>query len=167
MEIHPLDELRRAHRQATFIGMAMISSLIIYVIIVEFMEIDIKGMAAPVIVEILRFLFFGLAFVEFFVIRFLRKQLLSSKGVTASSSNQKSVFSPMVQKLFSLAIIIYALCESVAIYGLILFLIGGSRFDFYTFLILSLIYFVIYFPRYTQWEEWLKTVDESSGTHSI
>ena len=30
----------------------MISSLIIYVIIVEFMKIDIKGMAAPVIVEI-------------------------------------------------------------------------------------------------------------------
>jgi hypothetical protein len=52
MEIHPFDELKRAHRQATFIGMAMISSLIIYVIIVEFMKIDIKGMAAPVIVEI-------------------------------------------------------------------------------------------------------------------
>ena len=45
MEIHPFDELKRAHRQATFIGMAMISSLIIYVIIVEFMKIDIKGMA--------------------------------------------------------------------------------------------------------------------------
>jgi len=52
MEMSPKDELKRAHRQATFIGMAMISSLIIYVIIVEFMKIDIKGMAAPVIVEI-------------------------------------------------------------------------------------------------------------------
>jgi hypothetical protein len=49
MEMSPKDELKRAHRQATFIGMAMISSLIIYVIIVEFMKIDIKGMAAPVI----------------------------------------------------------------------------------------------------------------------
>jgi hypothetical protein len=52
MEMSPKDELERAHRQATFIGMAMISSLIIYVIIVEFMKIDTKGMAAPVIVEI-------------------------------------------------------------------------------------------------------------------
>ena len=52
MEIHPFDELKRAHRQATFIGMAMISSLIIYVIIVEFMKINTKGMTAPVIVEI-------------------------------------------------------------------------------------------------------------------
>ncbi len=33
MEMSPKDELKRAHRQATFIGMAMISSLIIYVII--------------------------------------------------------------------------------------------------------------------------------------
>jgi len=33
MAMSPKDELERAHRQATFIGMAMISSLIIYVII--------------------------------------------------------------------------------------------------------------------------------------
>jgi len=52
MEMSPKDELKRAHRQATFIGMAMVSSLIIYVIMVEFIKIDTKGMAAPVIVEI-------------------------------------------------------------------------------------------------------------------
>jgi hypothetical protein len=50
----------------------------------------------------------------------------------------------------------YALCESIAIYGLILFLIGGRRFDFYSLVILSLIFFAVTFPRYAQWEEWLK-----------
>jgi hypothetical protein len=64
-------------------------------------------------------------------------------------------------------VITYALCESIAIYGLILFLIGGSRFDFYTFLILSLIYFAAYFPRHHQWEEWVKAVYERTGIHSI
>ena len=167
MEIHPFDELKGAHRKATFVGMAMIFSLIIYVILVEFMKVDIKGNTAPVIVEILRFLFFGLAFVEFFVIRFLRKQLLPLKGVTESSSNRPQAFSPIIQKLFMATIITYALCESIAIYGLILFLIGGSRFDFYIFLILSLIYFAVYFPRYSRWEDWLKAVYANSGIQSI
>jgi len=167
MEVNPFDALKKSHRQATLIGLAMISSLFIYVIVVESIKCYFQGMAPLFIVEILRYLFFGLAFVEFFLIRFLRKRLLSFNAGTGDLSNQEEARSPMVQRLLIVTIISYALCESVAIYGLILFFIGGSRLDFYTFLILSLIYFAAYFPRYNGWEEWWERAHERAGFHSI
>ncbi len=63
--------------------------------------------------------------------------------------------SSKIQKLFSATIITYALCESVAIFGLVLFLTGGETFDFYLFIALSLTFFAVHFPRYGQWEEYL------------
>lgn len=64
--------------------------------------------------------------------------------------------SPEIQRLTSAAIISYALCESTAIYGFALFLLNGSHTDFYAFFIISIICFGRYFPRYSQWEEYVK-----------
>jgi hypothetical protein len=97
------------------------------------------------VVDLLRYLFFTIAIVEFIFIRFLRSHMISGPSSPAK-----------IQKLFSMTIITYALCESIAIYGLLLFFVGGKRFDFYSLMILSLIFFAVYFPRYPQWKEWLK-----------
>jgi F0F1-type ATP synthase membrane subunit c/vacuolar-type H+-ATPase subunit K len=166
MGVSPFDALKKAHRQATLIGVAMISSLFIYVIVVESIKSYFQGITPLFIVEILRYLLFGLAFVEFFLIGFLRKRLLSFNTGVGGPSNQEEARSP-IQRLLIVTIISYALCESVAIYGVILFLIGGSRLDFYIFLILSLIYFAVYFPRYNRWEEWSKRAHERVGIHSL
>jgi F0F1-type ATP synthase membrane subunit c/vacuolar-type H+-ATPase subunit K len=139
------EEIKRRYRLATIIGIAMISSLVIYALIVEFIKVNINIILPSSVVDLLRYLFFTIAIVEFIFIRFLRSQMVS--GVPSPAK---------IQKLFNMTIITYALCESIAIYGLILFLIGGRRFDFYSLMILSLIFFAIYFPRYAQWEEWLK-----------
>jgi F0F1-type ATP synthase membrane subunit c/vacuolar-type H+-ATPase subunit K len=132
---------------AKIVGIAMISSLFIYALIVEVIKgnVTININMPSSMVDLLRYVFFGMAIVEFLLIRFLRRYMVSGAPSQAK-----------IQKLFSLSILTYALCESVAIYGLILFLIGGKRFDFYSLMILSLIFFAITFPRYAQWEEWLK-----------
>jgi F0F1-type ATP synthase membrane subunit c/vacuolar-type H+-ATPase subunit K len=142
-----MEELRRGYRLATIIGIAMISCLLIYAFIVEFIKVNVNiNINLPSsMVDLLRYLFFGIAIVEFFLIRFLRSHMISGPPSAAK-----------IQKLLSMTIFTYALCESVAIYGLILFLIGGRRFDFYSLMILSLIFFAIYFPRYAQWEESLQ-----------
>jgi ABC-type uncharacterized transport system permease subunit len=139
------EELKRVYRIAKIAGIAMISSLFIYAFIVEFIKVNVNINPPSSMVDLLRYLFFAIAIVEFLLIRFLRSRMISGPSSQAK-----------IQKLFSLSILTYALCESVAIYGLILFLIGGRRFDFYSLMILSLIFFAIYFPRYTQWEEWLQ-----------
>jgi hypothetical protein len=40
----------------------------------------------------------------------------------------------------------------VAIYGLVLFLIGGRPLDFYGFAFVSLVAMAVHFPRLTPWE---------------
>ena len=141
MDEKHVEDLKRVYRVATIIGIAMISSLFIYAFIVEFIKVDVNINLPSSMVDLLRYLFFGVAIGEFLLIRFLRSRMVSGAPSPAK-----------IQKLFSMTIITYALCESVAIYGLIFFLIGGKRFDFYSFMILSLIFFAIYFPRYAQWK---------------
>lgn len=87
--------------------------------------------------------------------------LFASKSTPSqtSSPQRKSLFSPPVQKLVTASIISLALSEAVAIYGLVIFLINGSSIDFYFFLTLSFIFIIIHFPRYSQWEDWIKKID--------
>jgi hypothetical protein len=44
-----------------------------------------------------------------------------------------------------------------AIMGLILFLLSGLRRDFYLLLVLSFIFVFLFFPRYSNWEEWVRS----------
>jgi F0F1-type ATP synthase membrane subunit c/vacuolar-type H+-ATPase subunit K len=147
MDERQTEELKRVYRMAKIVGIAMISALFIYAFIVEFIKgnVNININLPSSMVDLLRYVFFGMAIVEFLLIRFLRSYMVSGAPSQAK-----------IQKIFSMTFLTYALCESVAIYGLILFLIGGKRFDFYGLMILSLIFFAITFPRYAQWEEWLK-----------
>jgi uncharacterized RDD family membrane protein YckC len=73
-------------------------------------------------------------------------------------------FSSGIQRLLILSIITYAFCESIAIFGLILFLMGGNSLDFYFFAGLSLMFYFIFFPRYYQWEEYLSQLNKMGET---
>lgn len=152
------EELRKAYRMTAFIGLAMMASLVVYTVVVELIKKQNEpfGGYAPLPDEIatLRYALLGVAVVEFFVIRLLNKLMLSG-NVPLQSSPTIVRFAPQVQRLVSASIVTYALCESVAIYGLVLFLIQGNSSDFYLFLILSLFSFSIYFPKYSTWEEWI------------
>jgi len=148
-----MEELKRYYRTARLIGVVMIGSLLIYAVVVEVFRstgLPIKDLSSLLNLEIVRYLFLGIAVVQFFVIRWIRVRLLSKKRQS--------------QILLSATIVTYALCESVALFGLILFFLSGSLFDFYLFLSLSLIYFYVFFPRYAQWEEWMNArLPDGSG----
>ena len=60
----------------------------------------------------------------------------------------------------TVSIISFALCESIAIYGLVLFLINGGRPEFYLFLLVALAAFAIHFPRFGRWQEWVQNMPE-------
>lgn len=152
------DDLRKAYRTTAFIGLAMIAGLIVYAVVVELIKkqhAPFGGFSPmPDGISTLRYVLLGVVAVEFFVIRILNKVMLSGK-VPLQSSSTTVQFTPEVQRLVSASIVTFALCESVAIYGLVLFLIQGNSGDFYLFMVLSLLYFSIYFPKYGTWEEWL------------
>ena len=152
------DDLRKAYRITAFIGLAMIASLVIYAVVVELIKKQHEPFGGfspmPDTIPVLRYALLGVAAVEFPVIRMLNTLMLSGK-VPLQSSQAAVQFTPEVQRLVSASVVSYALCESVAIYGLVLFLIQGNSSDFYLFLVLSLFYFTIYFPKYGKWEEWI------------
>lgn len=157
MEVKPLDELKRGYRLATIIGIAIIASVFIYAAVVELIKINFapfEGFSPFPEVEILRYILLGISIAEFFLIRFIRNQIISAR--TEIPSYLKIQSSIPIQRLITMSVVTYALCESVAIFGFVLFLIAGDSLDFYTFMLISLIYFAVYFPRYRQWEEWVK-----------
>jgi hypothetical protein len=83
--------------------------------------------------EILRYIFFGVAIMEFFLIRWVRRFILLKKVTSERTADQRDTCLPKIQKLVTTAIITYAFCESVAIFGLRLFLITRSSLEFYFF----------------------------------
>ena len=155
-----MEKLGQYHRMATVIGYGMIGTLLIFTAVVETlkgMNYETEGFLPPSALEILRYLLLGITLIEFFMIRIVKKMILSGGGRMSALSNQGDPLLSKVQKLFTAAIVTFSFCESVGIYGLVLFIIGGNSFDFYLFVFLSLVLFAVYFPKYPQWEEWVNS----------
>ena len=90
-----MDELKKAYRLATIIGIAMIGSLFIYAVLVELIKMNYKsfwGFSPFPEMEILRYIFFGIAVVEFFLIRYVKNLVLSGRGGVEEPPNQKRPF---------------------------------------------------------------------------
>jgi hypothetical protein len=155
-----MEKLGRYHRMATVIGYGMIGTLLIFSAMVETLKAmnhGAEGFLPPPTLEVLRYLLLGITLIEFFMIRIVKKMILSSGGRVSTLSDQGDPLLSKVQKLFTAAIVTFAFCESAGIYGLVLFVIGGNSFDFYLFIFLSLVLFAVYFPKYSQWEEWVNS----------
>jgi hypothetical protein len=60
-----------------------------------------------------------------------------------------------------------AFTESVAIYGLVLYLMNGERIDLYGFCFAALVNFLLIRPQRTEWEETFRwAAIEHSGVRS-
>jgi F0F1-type ATP synthase membrane subunit c/vacuolar-type H+-ATPase subunit K len=154
--INPADELRKAYRTTVLIGLVMMASLVIYAVVVEVIKkqnAPFSGFSPlpPDVFTTLRYALMAVAAIEFIVIQIVNRAMLSAKAPATRTAST----APFVQ-LVSAAVVSFALCESVAIFGLVLFLIKGDTSDFYLFLMVSLLYFAVYFPKYGKWEEWVR-----------
>lgn len=147
-------------RKAFVIGLAMVFGVFIYAGIIEFLARNKAPFTgyAPLhwnTFSMLRLALLGAALLDFALIPFLRRRILSApvrKGEVSSGAG----------RLISSCIVSFALCESIAVYGLVLFLISGARPEFYVFLSLSLLAFLINFPRQERWQEWMEMMDEAN-----
>ena len=166
--MQPINEesLRKGYRLAVYICCAMIASVFVYTGVVEYLaakNAPFHGFSPlpAAVYDKLRLILFGVALVDFALIPFIRNSALKAGGRpgTAPVANLPGP----VGRLITVSLITFALCESIAIYGLVLFLINGGRPEFYLFLIIALAAFAIHFPRYTSWEEWLRGMPEGEN----
>ena len=152
--------LKSAYRRTAVIGGAMMSTLVMYAVValaIASTSDPFEGFASFGDGGLLRNVFLGLSLLQVVAIKIIRDRALQSpnpsSGVPTSKPDARS---QLVPRLVSTSILTFAIAESMALYGLVLFLLNGDSMDLYIFLGLSLLTFIMFFPKYHQWEEWMQ-----------
>jgi len=144
--------LQQQFKTTNYIGLAMIASVFIYAAIVMlidkgYISIKVRQVISTETSTNLKYILLGLSLSQYFIIRFFQKFSLKSANYLPPGS-----------------IIIYALCEAVSIYGLVLFLLSGNSMDFYIFMLISLLYFYLFYPKYADWERlWIQGLSQKNS----
>ena len=143
-------DLKRAHQMSVVLYIAFMVSLGIYVVVVGIIKTnfkDFQGVLEGHQLSWVRYIFFGLGLAQVFIIRFIRR--IPTKGL---ASTEEKAF---ISHLNKMTILTAAFCEAPAIFGLVLFFLTGNLKDFYILSAMSFALFFLYFPRYSNWEEWM------------
>ena len=145
-------DLKKAYRTSVIFYIAFMLSLIIYLIVFAVLKARIpefQGMMEKIDFPWLRFAFYGLGLVQIFLIKFIRE--------TATKSLTTVDVQILIQHLQRVSMISAVLCEVPAMLGWVLFFLSGKSQDFYFLMIVSFFLFVMYFPRLSNWEKWVKS----------
>jgi hypothetical protein len=134
--------LKSRYLAVNFIGLAMIAAVFVYAGVVELIKwqwAPFAGFAqlTPQTASLLKYIFLAAAAAQYGVIKVV----------------QKVIPAKSVDHLPQAAIITFALCEAVAVLGLVLFLLAGNGLDFYVLMVLSLGFFYLFYPKYEHWEQ--------------
>jgi len=152
------------------IGLAMMASLLVYAVIVGVFEKAGGSTAGSALagteIEILKFSLMGVSAVLFFFIRFINTRILAVGEEQAERPRPPTGVLPEIGRLTTASVVTYALCEAPAILGLVLFFLGGQASDFHLFLLTSLFFFAVHFPRFSSWEEWYRQQQGQAGNRT-
>jgi len=137
-----LTALKARYLAVNFIGLAMIAAVFVFAGVVELIKWQLAPFAGfarldPRTVGLLKYAFLALAAAQYGIIKAIRKILPAKSAANLAQA----------------AVITFALCEAVALLGLVLFLLAGNSMDFYVFMVISLGFFYLFFPKYEQWEQ--------------
>jgi hypothetical protein len=145
--------IKKTHRIAALVGLAVFGALVFYLVLVEL----IRTKMAPFYglyhlkdlktLNQLRYFFYGLSAVSLILARIIQGLLLRKKSGENASD--------LLNRLYRTSLITVIMSELPALFGLILFLIGGLNRDFYVLLVISVVALFIFFPRRRSWEEWI------------
>ncbi len=78
--------------------------------------------------------------------------LLAVKISSAINLSPEKLVNP-IPALVTHSVIVYAACDMVGIFGLVLFLLAGNITDMYIFAGIAFVFAMIFFPRYSRWKE--------------
>lgn len=148
--------LKKAYRSNGIIGGAMIFSVFVYAAAVELLKRHASPNFHTSAAEIVGYIFFLVSLFNMYLIPFLRNRILSTSGRDPSTPASPSAFARALKKVCTASLVSLLLCNAISLYGLVLFLLTWNYKHFYGFMLLSLLFFGFYFPRYDQWREWME-----------
>jgi hypothetical protein len=131
---------------------SMVGSLVIYIIICIMIGDQIRRPINPEFpLVLLRNIFFGIGITALIAARFIRKSILrvtpGDPGSVSTPQTSPRDLSKIYGKYTTAMIISLALCESVGIYGFILFIMGDGFQTLYAFMIISAAGMFYYRPK--------------------
>jgi len=158
MVLPPEDEskLKNHYRVTVIVWFAMLVSVLIYLGLGLFL---IKREPNSTGGEF-QFVFYILSVISVLLSRFFRSFLLSDERIASAISRDVLNLAGLLQ---SHHIVTFAFYESIAIYGLVLYAVWGIKTDSYILLALSLLCFVLNYPKFELWQETYENARRLSG----
>ena len=122
------------------IWIAMLISLIVYLFVGLYFGDKVTIGIEKEAVDTLRNILYSVSLAVLIAAKFVRKAVLTVKGQSHSTAPPETLSSrrhPVIARYTTAMVIALALSESVGIYGLILYMIGKSRMDFFVLILVS------------------------------
>lgn len=158
-----MEHLTAAYRRTAFIAGAMTATLPVYVVFVAVfrqMSDSFDGIAPAESRTILTDVLFLISLATFFLAWRIRSRTFRSTrlhhGIRWNATTTAGGKKDLCQLLTTTTLVTLALSESIAVYGLAGFFVMGDSRIFYILLTVSAIAFTLWFPRYGQWQDWMK-----------
>ena len=148
------NELRRAFRVAVILGVAVIGSLFVSVLVVEYLKANyhsVVGFVSFQYLRSLRYIAYALSIIHAFILRIIRGFLFRKLPVDNRAK--------LIGRLSQISIISVILCEGPGFYGFVFFFLSGISRDFYLLMAVSIILLFMYFPRLKNWQYWLQRLE--------
>jgi hypothetical protein len=157
MEAQEKDTIDKGMRTLWLIWGAMLGSLLIYIFLCHQLGEGFRsGAGADIPIDLLRKIFFGVAAAALLTGYYLRRFLLKARSEAARSAMVRRAAAlnqlPFVTQYTAVVIVSLALSESIGIYGLVLFLLGGGFKTLYIFIAVSALAMVFYRPKREEME---------------
>ncbi len=143
------EKLRNAYKTAVVIGMAMMGSVLVYVIVAELLRnlpTPWKGITFSADDQAYNYVKYGLLALGILV------PLVAAKSSAVANLSPEKLANP-IPALITYSVIVFGACAMVGILGFVLFLLAGNIIDMYIFAGISLAFFMIFFLRYSRWQE--------------
>jgi len=129
----------------------MLMAVLIYLVVGLYMKDKIGVVMEKDVFEKLRIALYMVSFATLIATKFIRKYILSRKGHVQTAQH------PVLAKYTLAMIVSLAMSESIAIYGLLLFLMGKKQLDLYLLTFIAVAAMLYYRPKK---EEIIEIIEE-------
>jgi hypothetical protein len=141
-----IDKLKNQYKVTVVLWFAMVVSIIIYLGIGLFLsKIGRSSNSTD-----FKFIFYVLSVISILFPKFFKSFLLSEERISRALSQGVHNLGGL---LLASCMVTFAFCESIAVYALIMCILWGAESDFYILMAISMISFVLNYPRFDFWQE--------------
>jgi len=155
--------LRKTHKKAVIIAAAMMITPLIYVGLAEFLLSGaLPDISFPFYGK-LRYFIIAAAAIGIIVMSIVKNLIISGeikieKAQFHGKKEEKTETreEEFTRRLFRVFFVSYSVWDTIAMFGLILFILGKNSTELYAFVGVALFMMMVHFPRYDDWESRLK-----------